>query len=173
MLCRMRSATMRHAICTVSGLTSQVTCLARTLWWKMRRWTTELLKECGWATTSALPCSRYTRSSCARWYVSAIPATSTTFCLSCVLRIFLTALNSLLTSSARCTRRMATRFNVCRSVRARAFVLQLRGSQSLSLLTLVRQMPIRGRILGSSMRGSQMRRSRIKNRHLLHSTRCS
>jgi hypothetical protein len=27
---RMRSATMRHAICTVSGHTSQVTCLART-----------------------------------------------------------------------------------------------------------------------------------------------
>ena len=26
---------------------------------------------------------------------------------------------------------------------------------------------------GSSIRGSQMRRSRIKNRHLLHSTRCS
>jgi hypothetical protein len=23
----------------------------------MRPWTTELLKECGWATTSALPCS--------------------------------------------------------------------------------------------------------------------
>jgi hypothetical protein len=61
------------AICTVSGHTSQVTCLARTLSWKMRRWTTELLKECGWATTSALPCSGCTRSSCARWYVS--PAT--------------------------------------------------------------------------------------------------
>ena len=63
-----------------------------------------------------------------RWYVSEIPAISTTFFLSCVLRIFLTALTSLLTTCARCTRRMATRFNVCRSIRARAFALQLRGS---------------------------------------------
>ena len=53
------------------------------------------------------------------------------------------------------------RMPLCKS---RAFALQLRaGSQSLSLLTLVPQMPIRGRIRGSSMRGSQMRRSRIKN----------
>ena len=41
-------------------------------------------------------------------------------------------------------------------------------SQSLSLLTLAHQMPIRGRIRGSSIR---VRRSRKKNRHLLHSTR--
>ena len=39
---------------------------------------------------------------------------------------------------ARCKRRMATRCNACHSVRARTFSLQLRGSQFLSLLTLVR-----------------------------------
>jgi hypothetical protein len=99
------------------------------------------------------------------------------FCLSYVPRISLTALNFLPMTFARSTRRMATRCNACRSVRARAFASQLRGSQSLSLLTLAHQMPIRGgirgRIRGSLIRGSQMRRSRIKNRHLLHSTRCS
>ena len=60
---RTLSVTMRHATCTFLALTSQVTCLARTLWWSMRRWTTGLLKACGWATTSAPPCSGCTRSS--------------------------------------------------------------------------------------------------------------
>jgi hypothetical protein len=54
------------------------------------------LKACGWATTSAPPCSGCTCSSCAMWYVSAIPfSISTTFCLSYVPRIFLTALTFL------------------------------------------------------------------------------
>ena len=30
---------------------------ARIPWWRMRRWMTELLKACGWVTTSAPPCS--------------------------------------------------------------------------------------------------------------------
>jgi hypothetical protein len=57
--------------------------------------------------------------------------------------------------------RKSTRFRVTAS-----------GSQSLSLLTLARE-PIRGRLWGSSMRGTQMRWSRLKNRHLLYNTRCS
>ena len=88
---RMRSATTRHATCTGLVLTSQATCLARIPWWRMRRWMTELLKACGWVTTSAPPCSGCTRSSCEKWYVSAIPVISTTFCLSYVRRISLTA----------------------------------------------------------------------------------
>jgi hypothetical protein len=48
---------------------------------------------------------------------------------------FISALTSLPMTSARCTSRMATSCNACRSVRERAFALQLRGSQSLSLLT--------------------------------------
>ena len=80
---------------------------------------------------------------CEQWYVSVIPVISTTFCLSYVRRISLTALSqckrcggradvrSLLMTSAQCTRRMSTRCNACRSVRARAFALQLRGSQFL------------------------------------------
>jgi hypothetical protein len=171
---RMRSATMRHAICTVSGHTSQVTCLARTLSWKMRRWTTELLKECVWATTSALPCSGCTRSSCARWYVSAITATSTTFCLSYVLRIFLTALTYLSADDVckmheedgdkvqRMPLRKSTRFRITASGEP-VLVTPDSGASDADW----------GQNSGSSMRGSQMRRSRIKNRNLLHSTRCS
>jgi len=147
---RMRSATTRHATCTGLGLTSQATCFARIPWWRMRRWMTELLKACGWVTTSAPPCSGCTRSSFEKWYVSAIPAILSTFCLSfrriSLRRISLTACRCqcgegcppLPMTSARCTRRMATRCNACRSVRARAFALQLRGSQFLSLLTLMR-----------------------------------
>jgi len=41
---------------------------------------------------SGPPCSGCTRSSCEKWYVSAIPAISTTFCLSYALRIFPIAL---------------------------------------------------------------------------------
>jgi hypothetical protein len=55
----------------------------------------------------------------------------------------------LLRTIARCTRRITTRCNTCLSVRAHAFALQLRFSQSLSLLTLTHQMQIRGRIRGS------------------------
>ena len=69
---RMRSATTRHVTCTGLGLTSQATCLARIPLWRMRRWMTELLKACGWVTTSAPPCSGCTRSSFAKWYVSAL-----------------------------------------------------------------------------------------------------
>ncbi len=124
---RMHSATTRHATCTGLGLTSQATCPARILWWRMRRWMTELLKACGCATTSAPPCSGCTRSSYEKWYVSAIPVISTTFFLSYVRRISLTALTSLPLTSARCTRRMATRCNACRFVRARAFALLTPG----------------------------------------------
>jgi hypothetical protein len=63
---RTLSVTMRHATCTFLALTSQATCLARTLWWRMRPWTTGLLKACGWATTSAPPCSGCTSSSYAK-----------------------------------------------------------------------------------------------------------
>jgi hypothetical protein len=79
-------ALCHDATCTGLGLTSQATCLARIPWWRMRRWMTELLKACCWVTTSAPPCSGCTRSSFEKWYVSAIPAILTTFCLSFVRR---------------------------------------------------------------------------------------
>ena len=117
--------TTRHATCIGLGLTSQATCPARIPWWRMRLWMTERLKACGWVTTSAPPCSECTRSSCEKWYVSVIPAISTTFCLSYVRRISLTALTSLLMTSARCTRvgdtvqrmprRKSTRFRIAAS----------------------------------------------------------
>jgi hypothetical protein len=93
----------------------------------MRRWTTGLLKACGWATSSSTPCSVCARSNCVKWCLSLIPSISTTFCLSYVPRISLTVLTFLPMAFARCTRRMSTRCNTCQSVRVCAFALQLLG----------------------------------------------
>jgi hypothetical protein len=123
-----RSATMRHAICTVLGPTSRVTCLAGTLWWRPQ-------DTMFWMYSFKL--RKVVRLSDPRHFDHILP-------FLCPEEIPHRIDPSLPTTSARCTRRMVTRFNACRSVRACAFALQLRGSQSLSLLTLVRQMPMRG-----------------------------
>ena len=175
---RMRSATTRHATCTVLALTSLATCLARILWWRMRRWTTELLKACGWATTSAPPCSGCTRSSCEKWYVTVRLSDPRHFdhilpflCPEDIphhIDLSLSAedickMHEEDGDEVQCMPvRKSTRFRVTASGEPVLVTPDSGASDADS-----------GRIRGSSIRASQMRRSRKQNRHLLHNTRCS